>query len=95
MCYNFGQLGHLARDFQNLTSICKYCKAFDHVINYCLVLIVKMKEKRNHATTRNVHMIAAKTRIEYPRVNVVTRGGAAIGSNRLNTGKEINGTWVR
>ncbi len=42
----------------------------------------------SHITTKNIHMIAVERRIEEPRVNIVIRGEAMIGSNRLDKGKE-------
>ena len=47
LCYNYVQVGHYERDFQNATKTCKFSKYFDHVIEHCLVLIAKMEEKRN------------------------------------------------
>ncbi len=33
ICYNCNKPGHYARDCQNPTMTCKYCKVVDHVIN--------------------------------------------------------------
>ena len=45
--YKCGEPGHFGRDCQNPTMTCKYCKAFDDVIEECIVLMAKMQEKGN------------------------------------------------
>ena len=32
VCYKYGAIGHYARDCQNPTTTCKYCKSYDHTI---------------------------------------------------------------
>jgi hypothetical protein len=44
--YNCAHLGHLARDFQNPFTTCSYCNSFEHVIEDCPTLLVKLQERR-------------------------------------------------
>jgi hypothetical protein len=44
--YNCAQLGHLARDCHNPCNTCNYYNSFDHVIEDCPVLLVKVQERR-------------------------------------------------
>ena len=47
ICYNYGEVGHIAWDLQNLMRLSgQYCRQFNHVIEYYLVLIEKMLEKK-------------------------------------------------
>ena len=41
--YNCGQQGHFTRDYPTIT--CPYCKAPNHAIEECLVLLGKIQEK--------------------------------------------------
>ena len=36
VCYKYGAVGNYARDFQNPTITCKYCKSYDHTIENSL-----------------------------------------------------------
>lgn len=46
--YNSSEVGHFARDYENPTCLsCNYCIKFNHVIEYCLVLMAKMQENKN------------------------------------------------
>jgi hypothetical protein len=45
ICYNWAQLGHLARYFQNPCTTCSYYNSFEHVIEDCPALLAKLQEK--------------------------------------------------
>ena len=91
MCYNCNQAGHLARDYRNPTTTCRYCRAADHVIEQCPQLIAKIQE-RNSAPTQNIQMIFVEQR-SAPAINVVTRSGATM--EVLNKEKQPTEAWVR
>ena len=55
---------------------CNYCKAFNHTIEECLVLLAKIQEKQQN---QNVQFIGVEHSPLGPTVNVVTRSGAVIG----------------
>ena len=39
-------VGHYARDCQNPTTTCNYCKSYDHTIEECPTLIAKIREPK-------------------------------------------------
>ena len=41
MCYNYGQMGHYARDYLELVKTCSYCKGQNHNVEQCPQLIEK------------------------------------------------------
>ena len=90
ICYNCNQAVHVARDCQNPTTTCRYCRVVDHVIEQCPQLIAKIQE-RNGAHTQNVQMIAVEKR-PVPAINIVTRSGAIM--QVQNMGKQPNEAWV-
>ena len=55
VCYNCNQVGHLARDYRNPTTICRYCRALENVIEQCPQLIAKIQEI-NSAPPQNIQM---------------------------------------
>ena len=91
MCYNCNQAGHLARDYRNPTTTCRYCRAVDHVIEQCPQLIAKIQE-RNSPPTQNIQLIAMEQR-PVPAINVVTRSGAT--TEVQNKEKQLAEAWVR
>jgi hypothetical protein len=85
ICYNYAQLGHLARDCQNPCTTCSYCNSFEHVIEYCHAMLAKLQERRRG--NQQVQLITAEPRGAYPKVTIITRGGVAIGEDRVTPGK--------
>jgi hypothetical protein len=66
-----------------------YCHASDHDIEERLTLIVKIQEKRNQ-NNQNVQWISTKARDEGHNINIVTRGGAKIGTDAVRQEAEKN-----
>jgi hypothetical protein len=91
--YNYAQLGHLERDFQNPYTTCNYCNSFDHVIKYCPVLLAKLQERRGGY--QKVQLISTEPRGEDPRVIVITRGGTLTGEDMVTPGKIAEGSGIR
>ena len=83
--YNCEEKGHFTRDC--LTITCTYCKAPNHAIEECPVLLAKIHEKQQN---QNVQFIGIGQRLTNPMVNVVTRSGVVTGGQLAKT----NGAWV-
>jgi hypothetical protein len=43
--YNYAQLGHLERDYQNPCTTFSYCNSFEHVIEECPAFLAKLQKR--------------------------------------------------
>jgi hypothetical protein len=91
--YNCAQSGHLTRDCHNPCTTCNYCNSFDHVIEYCPVLLSKLQERRRG--NKQVQLISTETHDEDPRVVVITRGGIVTGEDKVTPVKIAEGSGIR
>jgi hypothetical protein len=91
--YNWAQLGHLARDFQNPCTTCNYCISFDHVIEDCPILLAKVQERRGG--TQQVQLISVGPHGEEPRVVVITRGGTVTVEDKVTLGNTTDGSRIK
>ena len=69
--YKCAQPGHLARDYQNPCTTCSYCNSFEHVIEDCPLLLVKLQERRGPQQNPQVQLIYDKPCGVDPRVIVI------------------------
>ena len=67
---------------------CNYCKAPNHAIEECLVLLEKIQEKQH---TQNVQLIGIEQWTFDPTVNVVTCSGAVTSGQLAKPSR----AWVR
>jgi hypothetical protein len=74
---------------------CRYCSSFEHVIEYCPVLLAKLQERRGPQENPQVKLIYVEPCEENYRFFVITRGGVATGEDILTQGKttEDSGVW--
>jgi hypothetical protein len=80
VCQNCQQPGHYARECPLLPTSCMYCRASDNDTKECSTLLVNIQEKRNQ-NKQNVQWNSAKARDEGQNINIVTHGGAKIGTD--------------
>ena len=92
ICYKCTQLGHFTSNYQNPCTTCSYCNSFEHVIEYCLVLLAKLQERRGG--NQQVQLILVEPCKEDPRVTFITRGGTIIGEDRVTLGKTAKGSGI-
>jgi hypothetical protein len=57
ICYNYAQLGHLERDYQNPCTTCSYCNSFEHVIEECPALRAKLQEKQGPQQKPQIQLV--------------------------------------
>jgi hypothetical protein len=82
VCHNCQQPGHYARGCPLPPTTCMYCCATYHDIEECPTLLGKIQEKRNQ-NNQNVHWISTEARDDGRNINIVTRGGAKIGTDAV------------
>ena len=97
MFYNYGKLGHYARDCLEPMKTCSYCKGEDHNVEQCPQLIAKWQARtiagpnlvhnENTNPNMNVQMIAAEP--GDLNVVVVTRGGAMIRADQDKSQEQL------
>ena len=74
------------------TTTCNYCKAFNHTIEECPVLLDKIQEKQQNQT---IQLIGVEHCPLDPIVNVVTHSGSMTGGQEGNNTVKPTGSWVR
>ena len=92
ICYNCGQQGHDAWDCMNPTTTCNYCKAFNHTIEECPVLLAKIQEKQQNQT---IQFIGVEHCPLDPTVNVVMHSGVVTGGQQGKSTAKPTGSCVR
>ena len=96
ICYNCGGLRDYARDCTNLTRTSRlYCTQFDHEVEDCPTLIVRLREKGvlQPPPTQNLQMMRSEPREEDPNVNMMLRSDMTMGDDKGKQPKES--AWVR
>ena len=71
---------------------CNYCKAFNHAIEECPVLLAKIQEKQQN---QNVQFIGVEHCPQDPTVNVVTHSGMVTDGQEEKSTVKPTRAWVR
>jgi hypothetical protein len=74
-------------DFQNPCTTCSYCNSFEHVIEYCPMMLAKLQERQGPQQNPQVQLIYAKTHGADPIFTVITQGGTFTGEDKATQGK--------
>ena len=70
---------------------CNYCKAFNHTIEECSVLLAKIQEKQQNQT---IQFVGVEHFPLDPTVNVVTRSGVVTGGQQGKSTSKPTRSWV-
>lgn len=95
ICYNCGGPGHYACNYTNLTSTsCLYYTQFDHEVEDCPTLIVRLRKKRvlQPPLTQNLQMMRSEPHEEDLNVNTMLKSSVTTYDDK---GKQFEeSAWV-